>query len=191
MKITLKRVILCGAMLLGAIFFLLVLAFPFKHGYGANSAMTYSTNSLLDCMSGKKPFADGIAWIYTTTTSNPTVNGLKSTVDGNSILLQVFAVIGLILVIADFLAIIGGFFLKTNGGARKLIIPFMAITIVFNVVLLYVVLFLTNSKFHGVQVAQADIGPLFIFYFLGIIFFVGALIASGVTPEKVLVGKKD
>lgn len=187
MKITLKRVILCGAMLLGAIFFLIALLVPMT--LKSNISPSVSA-SMMDTVSGK-PFNGYLMAEYAVVTTQGSMEGMKSYANVGNITFRVLTIMALIFVIADLLAITGAFFLKTNGGARKLIIPFMAITIVMEFVAIVVFLAVLNSTYKGVRLAETNLAAQFVLYFLALIFFVGALIGSGVTPEKVLVGKKD
>ena len=188
MRITLKKIILVGAMLLSAVFFLLAVATPIT----VKAAGLFGGEvkaSLLGCASGK-PLNDVFAVSYT----GSSIDGYKAWVDGCNGTLAVFGVISLILIIFDFLAIVGGFFLPTPAAARKLIIPFMAISIVLLPIGMIVFAVLTNVTYsangYSMTLSQSNPGIMFIMYVLGIVFFIGALIASGVVSEKVFVGKK-
>lgn len=187
MKITLKRVILCGAMLLGAIFFLIALLVPMT--LKSNISPSVSA-SMMGTVSGK-PFNDFLMAEYLVVTTQGSMEGMKNYANVGNITFRVLTIMVLIFVIADLLAITGAFFLKTNGGARKLIIPFMAITIVMEFVVIVVFLGTLNPTYKGVRLSETSLAVQFVLYLLGLICFIGALIASGVTPEKVLVGKKD
>ena len=192
MKITLKRIILVGGMLLAALFFLLALAVSFKVECRTPLLTVVETKgSIFGFMDGKQFEEIFLNEIILTATSASTITGAAEAAKVMVKVCQVFAVIGLILVIFDFCAIIGAFFLKTNSGARKLMIPFMAITIVMEVVCLAVPLALLSATASGgTWICKASMGPNFIFYVLGIVFFIAALIAGGVVQEKVLVGKE-
>ena len=203
MKITLKRVILCGGMLLSALFFLLVLVVPIHAYYGSFqydgkwATTPLSIHQSFLAAGGSKGFHAAYLWgfsqsILSGSDAKEAASVLATAADGT---LNVMTIIGLVFVIIDFLAIVGAFFLKTQKGARKLIIPFMAISIV--VMFLVIVIpgsLLCQSHLAGekaVFFGDAELGTLFILLFVAVGLFIGSLVAAGVVKDKVLVGKKD
>ena len=198
MKITLKRVILCGAMLLAAIFFLLVLVVKIDVSYGVKVLGEYpfhTKNSYLGA-SGSNGFHDAFYWgfVQSSIVSGDVKEAASILAKGADGTLKVMSIMGLVFVIIDILAIVGAFFLKTQKGARKLIIPFMAISIV----LMFLVIVLPGALLNqtvsamgmSASVGEGNIGPLWIVYFIAVGLFIGALVAAGVVKDKVLVGDK-
>lgn len=194
MKITLKRVILCGGMLLAAIFFLLVLVVPIQGDYGLQTSKgvwsQHVTSSYLAAGSNKAfypLYLQGFTATMTSATSK-LPNVLADAAQGT---LRTMTIIGLVFVIIDLLAITGAFFVKSQKGARGLTIPFMAISIVVMFLVIVIPGALLNQSIEGYLITNANIGTLFILLFIGVGLFVGSLIAAGVVKDKVLVGKKD
>ena len=198
MKITLKRVILCGGMLLAAIFFLLVLVVPVNAWWGpqiTEGNWTLSTKESWLAAGSNKAFYDSFLYGFTMTISSTTKEAPKVLADAAQGTLRVMSIIGLVFVILDLLAITGAFFLKSQKGARGLIIPFMAVSIV--VMFLVIIIpgaLLCQSVTVGDKaylVTNCDLGTLEILLFVAIGLFIGSLIAAGVVKDKVLVGKKN
>ena len=200
MKISLKRVILCGSCFLATLFFLLVLIVPIKAFYGVELSKDVWSLSVQDSwLHGGANATFHPAFLnaftkqvfYSTSETKQIPETLASTADGT---LKTMSIIGLIIVIFDFLAVIGAFFLKTQKGARKLIIPFMAVSVVmmFLVIVIPGSLLCMTQTFEGgfVRFGDAQLGTLEILYFIGVGLFVAALVVAGVVKDKVLYEKK-
>ena len=76
-------------------------------------------------------------------------------------------------------------------GARILTIIFLALDIVLFLVIMIFSVLMTASTDMASKYAEVSVStPTVFMYLLGIVCFIGALVASGVVKEKVLVGKK-
>ena len=192
MKITLKKIILCGVGILAAVFFLLSYALAVKVKFGMGLGQEINA-SFLNCVNGK-PFSDVWSYQYMASiSSTKTLEGLETTVKTINGAFQILSTIALVLFIFMLLATIGAFFIPSMSGARKLMIPFFAISIAYYPIGLIVMgAFLnvsTSYEGFSMKLSETNVGANFIMYVLGILFFIGMLVASGVVKEIVFVGK--
>lgn len=202
MKITLKRVLLCSLCLVGSILFIVALATPFKAYYQpglVKGEWLFTIKASFFNGISKQPFHE--LFVYNRTVVNEIGTGKQTLsdieagakLDDNAI--KVFSIIAIIAIVLDMLATIGAFFMKDQKSARKLLIPFKALSIL--AVLLTMMIpgsALSNSVYTNGQtyhICDAELGMTFGFFFFGVICFVAALISAGVVKDKVLVGKKD
>ena len=197
MRITLKKILFVGIGLVSAVMFLMVLAC--NAGFALNDAAM--KGSILDVM-GKKDGLDAIIlsdWTTAMVQGGGAVN-VNDYAAGVRAVISAFGYVHLVFVILSFAALVGGFFIKQVRGTRKLVIPFLAISIVTGLiaalVLLLTVGLVTNAGVtaggYTYYLAKVTGGttPL-VFEGLGVVFFVAAIIVSGVVPEKVFVGKTE
>lgn len=203
MKITLKRVLLCGICLVGSILFFVALAIPFKvqymEGLKSGEYLKEVSGSFLQCI-GKKPFHEVFVYnntveaalVPTSAASNP--EKFAKIIENSDNAMKVFAIIALIAIILDICATVGAFFLKDQKSARKLLIPFKAVAIVCMFLTISIPgsqlsssIYVGGSTHH---LSSPKEGGVFFLFFIGVLSFVGALIAAGVVKDKVLVGSK-
>ena len=203
MRITLKKILLVGIGLVSAIMFLMVLACNAGFQYHAMGEATWhaANGSILEVMGGTDGLNPVIMLDYTTAMfSGGSAIPFNDYAAGVRAVAGAFGYVHLVFVILSFAALIGGFFIKTVRGARKLIIPFLAISIVTGLIAALVILLtfglITNAgitqngytfKFGEVSGGTAPI----VFWVLGLVFFIAAIIVAGVVPEKVFVGAKE
>lgn len=209
MQITLKKVLFVGLGILSALFFFLVIVLPVSRTVSVTvlgqTTTTTISGSLMGVLTGD---ADSIAmvksqinledYLKSIESANPEAlaNATKAFKDAQEALVtvyKVFAVLGIILFVTSLLALIGGFFIKTIRGTRKLGIPFLAIDIVLSLVVMIFAIVMTASTDLLVPGANASVntaGPV-LMYLLGIVLFIAMLVVSGVVKDKVLVGKKQ
>ena len=209
MQITLKKVLFVGIGILSALFFFLVIVLPVSRTISitvlGQTTTTTISGSLMGVLTGD---SDSIAMVKSqvhledflksieSTNPEALAQATKAFQDAQEALVsvyKVFAVLGIILFACSLLALIGGFFMKTIKATRKLGIPFLAIDIVLSLVVMIFAIVMTASTdmvLPGATASVSTAGPV-LMYLLGILFFIGALVASGVVKEKVLVGKKN
>ena len=201
MQITLKKVLLVGILLLAAVFFFLVVCLPVSRTVTVAGFSTTATGSLMGVLAGDKASLDMVAGqinIKDYASSIDSISGAVSAaeayqkaVEALQTVYKVFAVFGIILFVVTVLALIGAFFMKLKG-ARVLSIIILALDIVLFLVIMIFSVLMTVSTDMAVKGAEVSVStPTVLMYVLGIVFFIGALIASGVVKEKVLVGKKN
>ena len=196
MQITLKKVLFVGIGILCALCFFLVAVLPVSRTItvtvaGVSSSKTIS-GSLMGVLAGNE---EAIAMVKSQINVKDFVDsGLKAYQDAQEALVsvyKVFAVLAIILFVASLCALIGGFFMKSIRGTRKLGIPFLAIDIVLSLVVLIFAIVMTASTDMLGATSSIGVGGPIIMYLLGIAAFIGMLVASGVVKEKVLVGRKE
>ena len=204
MQITLKKVLFVGIGILCALFFFLVAVMPVSRTItpivpGASS--TTITGSLMGVLAGDQ---DSLNMVASQINMKDYVNNIdsisgaasaaeayKAAVEALQTVYKVFAVLSIILFVFSLLALIGGFFMKSIRGTRKLGIPFLAIDIVLSLtVMIFAMVMVVSTDMIGTNSTTNTVGPL-LMYLLGIMCFIGMLVASGVVKEKVLVGKKE
>lgn len=207
MQITLKKVLFVGIGILCALCFFLVAVLPVSRTItvtvaGVSSSTTIS-GSLMGVLAGNE---EAVAMVksqihledYLKSISATDAQALakateafKAAQDALVSVYKVFAVLAIILFVASLCALIGGFFMKSIRGTRKLGIPFLAIDIVLSLVVLIFAIVMTASTDMLGTTSSIGVGGPIIMYLLGIAAFIGMLVASGVVKEKVLVGKKE
>ena len=205
MQITLKKVLFVGIGILAAVFFFLVAFMPVSRTVTIAGISTTATGSLMGVLSGD---AEAIAMVkgqinlqdylksVSTVDAEAYARAVKAFEDAQNAMVsmyKVFAVMAIVLFVVCLLALIGGFFMKTIRGTRKLGIPFLAISIVLSLVVMIFAILMTVSTDMASKLATVTVsttGPV-VMYLLGVVFFIAMLIASGVVKEKVLVGKKN
>ena len=200
MKITLKRVLLCSLCLVGSILFIVALATPFKAYYQpglVKGEWLFTIKASFFNGISKQPFHE--LFVYNRTVVNEIGTGKQTLsdieagakLDDNAI--KVFSIIAIIAIVLDMLATIGAFFMKDQKSARKLLIPFkaFAIVMVFLSIVIPGALLVVSRGIAGQTVmgGDAQLGRIFVLYFIGVLLFVGGLVAAGVTKDKVLCGK--
>ena len=195
MKITLKRVLICGISLLALIF--LMIAMLIKNNVitmpGSVAAAKVASGSIWDNLS-KTVFHDAYLFRRVAAGSSNIESGVKF--DDNTA--KTMAVATLIVFIVNLLAITGGFFMKSNKAARGLIIPIFSVSVLFYFIATIIVIApMSYSKSfdgHLVKFIEPDssMGAVMMMMVIAIILFIGMLIASGVVKEKELatLGKK-
>ena len=202
MQITLKKVLFVGIGILVAVLFFLVAVLPVSRSVTVAGTTTTISGSLMGVLAGDKDSLNMVASqinIKDFANSVDSISGAVSaaeayqaTVETLQNVYKVFAVLSIVLFVINLLALIGGFFMKTIRGTRKLCIPFLAIDIVLSLVVMIFAFLMTVSTdlaIPGVSYSTSTAGPV-LMWVLGVIAFIGMLVASGVVKEKVLVGKK-
>ena len=188
MKITLKKVLLCGLGLLGALAFLLVFSIKFSVFWQPETDLhaLICAGSIWNCI-GKTPFEKVFVL----------QSGISSISSGNHVSggnkqCSIFAVLGLIAVLGMFITSLLAMFPKTIKGSRKVMIPlfsaFLGIAFVATVAPIAALSYTDNN---GVW-TEANAFVNIVFMFVGILSYVAMLIVPGCVKEKTLVelGKK-
>jgi len=188
MKITLKKVLLCGFGLLTALSFLLVFTIKFKViGTPETDVRPILANgSIWECLS-KTPFEK--VFIFQSTFSS-----LKSSGDiaGYNNQCKIFAILGLIAVIGMFLTSLLAMLPENIKSSRKIAIPlFSTFTGVAFVATVAPIAALSLMDANMVW-TEANAIVNIMFMFVGILSYVAMLIVPGVVKDKTLVelGKK-
>lgn len=202
MQITLKKVLFVGIGILVAVLFFLVAVLPVSRSVTVAGTTTTISGSLMGVLAGDKDSLNMVASqinIKDFANSVDSISGAVSAAEAYQTAVEtlqnvykVFAVLSIVLFVINLLALIGGFFMKTIRGTRKLGIPFLAIDIVLSLVVMIFAALMTVSTdlaIPGVSYSTSTAGPV-LMWVLGVIAFIGMLVASGVVKEKVLVGKK-
>lgn len=208
MQITLKKVLFVGIGILSAVFFFLVAFMPVSRTITTvvpGSPSVTVTGSLMGVLSGDSASIEMVKSQIHLADYLKSVSSLDAEAYARAVkafndaqeamvsMYKVFAVMDIVLFVMSLLALIGGFFLKTVKGSRKLGIPFLAIDIVLSLVVMIFAIVMTLSTdmaVTGVSYSASVTGPV-IMYLLGIAMFIAALVASGVVKDIVLVGKKN
>ena len=219
MQITLKKVLLCGIMILSAVFFFLIVCLPVSRTVtitdpilGSVISTTTYKASLLDVLAEKK---DAIAMVesqidiskYVNTTSivsavasgDVSASGWEAYQQAIKALVtvyKVFAVMGIVLFVLNVCAVIGAFFIPSMKGARGLILPFFIVGMIFYVVVAVfaTMLVASTSMIEAANSSYVKVsvsaGAPWIMWVLGLLAFIGALVSSGAVRDVVFVGKK-
>ena len=185
MKITLKKVLLCGLGLLGALSFLFVFSIRFKVVQTPEMDIhpVLATGSIWDCLSTKQvPFEN----VFAFQTIRPSIN-TGNHISGGNKQCRIFAVLGLIAVLGMFITSLLAMLPKTIKGSRKVMIPlfssFLGIAFVATVAPIAALSF-TDSEAVWTE-ANAFVNIMFMF--VGILSYVAMLIVPGCVKEKTLV----
>ena len=183
MKITLKKVLLCGLGIVGALAFLLVFSVKFKviGTPEMDVRPVLGNGSIWECIS-KTPFTEVFRF-----QSRWTDLKTAGDIGGYNNQCKVFAILGLIAVIGMFITSLLAMLPKTIKGSRKVMIPlfsaFLGIAFVATVAPI-AALSLTDQNAVWTE-ANAIVN--IIFMFVGILSYVAMLIVPGCVKEKTLV----
>lgn len=193
MKITLRKVLLCGIALLACLFIMLAFVAPIKvtwdHFTSEGEFVAMSTSGSLWENISSTPFHQTFV-----------DNGLILSLSGNSsapekyaqvadTTVKVCAIIGLVFFILALLATIGAFFIKAMKGARVLTIIFIALAIVVCFTVSSISLGGLNLSTSGHRTETSGT-PIFMLL-AALACFIAMIVVSLVVKDKVLVGPKD
>ena len=193
MKITLKKVLLCGLGLLTVLLMLLAFALPIKVTYtvfGVPSAFRETmSSSIWSAMGGtpgpfNKVFYWNAFWLATEN-SGP----LETTAKVGDITMQVCAIGGLVCFILALLAVVGAFFIPRMKGARVLCIVVHAIALVTAFIFAIIAIAGLSLSINGTTTDVS--GAPIILMLLAFLSFIAMIVVPCVVKEKVLVGPKE
>lgn len=200
MKITLKRILICGMSFLGVIFMMIAMLLPITvwNMPGSDSATVICKASIWNNIS-EFAFNDAHEVVRATAATFESHSpNIEQAVVADNKLAHTMAIITLIVFFINLLAIVGAFFLKTNKGARKLIIPIYAVSAIFYFVATIIAtggLSYTHSV-SGEMITfvgtDSSLGVVMLMIGISIVVFIAMLIVSGVVKEKEIatIGKK-
>ena len=195
MKITLRRVIMCGLALLTPIFFLIGCGLDVTYAATALGITTKKSASLFSYFNysgkvedyGKHPFDEVMAQKLLN-------NGYKDNVFKRAVADQAafktLAVIMLILCIVAILAVLGAFFFKKDSSARKLMIPVLGVSLVAFIVCVFGLWGATLAGKTWKTTSDGD--PVAWMFVVGVVTFIASIVVPFFFKDKELVtlGKK-
>lgn len=193
MKITLKKVLLCGLGLLTVLFIMLAFAVPFKVTYTVFPSVTRTTvsASIWSTIGGTPtPFYNVFlsnAWWLKATAENS--GAAETTAKVGDITMQVCGIGGLVCFILGLLAVVGSFFIPRMKGARVLSIVVLAIVLVTSFVFAAIAVAAPSLSLSG-NVNDVTGGSI-ILMLLALLSFIAMIVVPCVVKEKVLVGPKE
>ena len=195
MKITLKKVLLCGLGLLTVLFMLFAFALPVKVTYTVfdipSSYRETMSSSIWSAMGGtptpfNRLFYWNAFWLASITENS---GAPETTAKVSDITMQVCAIGGFVCFMLALLAVIGAFFIPRMKGARVLCIVVLALT--WLTAFIFAIIAVTLMSISVNTVTNDVSGAPIILMLLALLSFIAMIIVPCVVKEKVLVGPKE
>lgn len=186
MRINLKKVLLCGISLFAALMFMLAFVTNFNV-INPQTEAVLSKGSLWSNLSHHK---FDVALNLKIAAYAAQGEGSAKSLTSEQNIFKIFAIIGLVAVLGMFVVSLLAMLPKTNKGARKLLIPLFSIFAITAFVAIVSPISGLRFGMHGVQYLEPKAFPVILFWLIGAVCFIAAIIVSGVVKDKDLIKSK-